>query len=76
MFKSSTYSFCLHYFFLSFRVLSVHAIVEPINTNATMPLSANSNDVNPCPTPNGIIVTSLQGLTIVACFLLLQKNWF
>jgi hypothetical protein len=31
--------------------------MEPIDTNVTMPLSANSNDVNPCPTPSGIIVT-------------------
>ncbi len=45
------------YFFWRFRVLSVHEIMEPIHTNATMPLSANSNDVNPCPTPNGITVT-------------------
>ncbi len=44
-------------FFWRFRVLNVHEIMEPIDTNVTMPLSANSNDVNPCSTPNGITVT-------------------
>ncbi len=55
----------------------MHAIMEPIDSNATMPLRPNSNDVNPCLTPNGITMTSnalIIGAPNTSMFLMIAKK--